>query len=352
MVSSSDRDRPIHRPRRPRLLVDDLAQQRLAVGPSKIGSSVSSSYRVAPRRVDVGAMVHQDAPAGGLLRAHVAQGADHVAGLRQAGVGGHCARPKSVTQRLPLAVEQQVGRLDVAMDDARPRGRTPGRRPPAAPSRAAVRKTLPAAAGAPARAESAIDRLAVGPRGEIGRDRSPGERGGWPRRAQLADHRGEGPAVDELHGVEVDAALAADRVDGHDVGVVQLGGGLGLVLEALQVLGVQRRGERQHLQRDAPAQGQLHGLVDDAHAAAADLADDLEIAQRCRSGLRRCGGRRPQRPAGGVGHSTPSKHSASAAAAPGAGAGTPGGPVCRPASSSARYSRAACNTRGSSLPRT
>src|SRR3712207_7620591 len=39
-------------------------------------------------------------------------------------------------------------------------------------------------------------------------------------------------------------------------------------------------GERQHLQRDAPPQRHLDGLVDDAHAAAADLADQAEVAQR------------------------------------------------------------------------
>ena len=57
-------------------------------------------------------------------------------------------------------------------------------------------------------------------------------------------------------------------------GVVQAGGGLGLELEPLQLLGVQRRGEGQDLQRHPAAERDLLGLVDDAHAAPADLAED------------------------------------------------------------------------------
>ena len=63
-------------------------------------------------------------------------------------------------------------------------------------------------------------------------------------------------------------------------GMVERGGGAGFVLEALQLLLVEHRGERQHLQRDAAAERDLLGLVDDAHAAAADLAQDSKIAQR------------------------------------------------------------------------
>src|SRR5262249_2044194 len=114
-----------------------------------------------------------------------------------------------------------------------------------------------------------------------------GGRRGPGRLAQVVDDGGEGPAVDELHGVVVDAAFAADGEDGDDVGVVQLGGGAGLVLEALQLAGVEGGGEGQHLEGDAPAQRQLHGLVDHAHATAADLAHQRVIAQGL---LRRQGG--------------------------------------------------------------
>src|SRR5207248_6225045 len=75
---------------------------------------------------------------------------------------------------------------------------------------------------------------------------------------------------------------------------------LRLVLEALELLRVQRRRERQHFEGDAPAERQLLGLVNDAHAAAADLAADAEVAelaalrQQARTGRRALGGRLPQ----------------------------------------------------------
>ena len=87
---------------------------------------------------------------------------------------------------------------------------------------------------------------------------------------------GERLTVDELHGVVVHAAFAADGVDGHDVRVVQARRRLRLVVEALQLPRVHRRRERQHLQRHPPAQRHLLRLVDDAHAAPAHLAHDAK----------------------------------------------------------------------------
>ena len=75
------------------------------------------------------------------------------------------------------------------------------------------------------------------------------------------------------------AALAAYGVHGHDIGVMQLGGGLGFVVETLQLLGVEGGGEGQHLQGHAASQRQLHRFIDDAHAAATDLAQDGKIAE-------------------------------------------------------------------------
>jgi hypothetical protein len=81
----------------------------------------------------------------------------------------------------------------------------------------------------------------------------------------------------------MNATLTADEVDRDDVLMVQAGRRPRLVLEALQVPRVHGRRERQHLQGHPPPQGELLRLVDHAHAAAAHLADDAEIAQ----GLRR-----------------------------------------------------------------
>src|SRR6516225_4518574 len=83
---------------------------------------------------------------------------------------------------------------------------------------------------------------------------------------------GQAVAVDELHGEVVGLVVLADSQDGDDVGVLQQGGRLDLVMEALQMALVQRRGRRQYLDRDVPAQRNLLGLEHDAHAAPADLA--------------------------------------------------------------------------------
>ena len=108
---------------------------------------------------------------------------------------------------------------------------------------------------------------------------------------QLLDDAGQGLALDELHGVMMHAAVAADGVDRDDVGVVQQRRGLGLDLESLELLGVGHGGEGQYLQRHAAVEGQLHGLVDDAHAAAADRAEQLVVPQgaEARTGFARGG---------------------------------------------------------------
>ena len=47
-------------------------------------------------------------------------------------------------------------------------------------------------------------------------------------------------------------------------------------------LGVRPRPPAEHLQRHPAVERHLHRLVDDAHAAAAQLADDLEVAESSR----------------------------------------------------------------------
>ena len=90
---------------------------------------------------------------------------------------------------------------------------------------------------------------------------------------QILDDRGERLAFHILHRIVVHAAVAAHIVDGHDVLMLETGRRLRLVLEALQLPLVERGGERQDFERHPPVQGDLFRLVDDAHAAAADLAE-------------------------------------------------------------------------------
>ena len=119
---------------------------------------------------------------------------------------------------------------------------------------------MPSSATSRNRARSPVVPRALGP--------ERGQEGSRPRRLGLLlvqDDLGEGPAVDELHRIVVHAPLAPDREDRHDVGVVELGGGVGLGLESPELGRVERRGERQHLERDAAPQRDLLGLVNDPH---------------------------------------------------------------------------------------
>ena len=103
---------------------------------------------------------------------------------------------------------------------------------------------------------------------------------------QLFQHVIQPQALDELHDVIRHAVLLADAEDRDDVGVVQLGSGFRLALEPPLGLGVQQHVLGQHLERHVAPQRHLLGLVDDAHAPLADLAEDAEIAElpQARSG--------------------------------------------------------------------
>jgi hypothetical protein len=76
--------------------------------------------------------------------------------------------------------------------------------------------------------------------------------------------------------------VLTDAVDGHDVGVVQLGGRPGLAMEAADLILAASGPRGEHLQGDLPAEALLLGLVDDPHAAAADLAEDPIVSQAVR----------------------------------------------------------------------
>lgn len=87
-------------------------------------------------------------------------------------------------------------------------------------------------------------------------------------------------ALDKLHRVVVHAPLAADGIDRDDAGVMQSGGGAGLVLEAFELAAVEHAGQRQHFEGDAATERKLLGFVDDSHAAATDLAHDAKVAEQ------------------------------------------------------------------------
>ena len=65
--------------------------------------------------------------------------------------------------------------------------------------------------------------------------------------AELVHDFGQRLAVDVLHGEIVDSALLAHGVHGHDVRMVELGGGLGLVTKTGNLPVVEHGREGQHL---------------------------------------------------------------------------------------------------------
>ena len=107
--------------------------------------------------------------------------------------------------------------------------------------------------------------------------------------AQLIDDFRQAVPVDKLHGVVMHAAVAADEIDRHDVLMLQVGSGLSLVLEALQLPGIERAGQGQDFQGDTPDQRKLLGLVDDPHAAPADFTNNAEVAKHAGNRLTRLG---------------------------------------------------------------
>ena len=140
--------------------------------------------------------------------------------------------------RFILAVEQNVRRLQVAMDDPMPVGMMDG------PGDAAP-----------------IDR------------RVPA--GDRPAR-QLA---GQADPLDELHREEVLPIDLADLEDRDDVRVLQPRRRLGLGAEPLDVLVVREPARQDHLERHDPAQVHLPGAIDHAHTAAGDFGDQLIVAE-------------------------------------------------------------------------
>ncbi len=108
-----------------------------------------------------------------------------------------------------------------------------------------------------------------------------------PQPPQVVEHHVEPQPGDELHHEIMVPVLPAHAEDRHDVGVVQPGRGLRLTLEPAHLLGVEQRPGREHLRGHAAAQRLLLGLVDHAHAAAADLAEDPVVAQPLRAGCPR-----------------------------------------------------------------
>jgi hypothetical protein len=85
---------------------------------------------------------------------------------------------------------------------------------------------------------------------------------------------------EELHGDECLSFLLADVVDCANVGMIQRGGGLGFALKAGQSLRIAGYSLRQKLERDKTSETGVLGFVDDTHSAAAEFFEDAVMRDR------------------------------------------------------------------------
>jgi hypothetical protein len=95
------------------------------------------------------------------------------------------------------------------------------------------------------------------------------------RQAAGAHEAREVAALDQLHGEEARAARFLDRVQNHDVGMIEAGHRLGLALESREPFRRRRHGGRQHLDRDVTPEARVACAIDLAHAARPEGAQDL-----------------------------------------------------------------------------
>ena len=103
--------------------------------------------------------------------------------------------------------------------------------------------------------------------------------GPGPEAADIVEHPIQADAFDALHRVVADALLLAIVEHRHDVGVVQLRRRAGLGLKSPQVGPVGAEPRVHDLERHAALERLVLGFVDDAHAAAAELAEEGVVSQ-------------------------------------------------------------------------
>ncbi len=95
---------------------------------------------------------------------------------------------------------------------------------------------------------------------------------------EAADFGAEVAAFDELHREVGQTVVFAKIVDGDDVGVFECGGAFSFGAEPLDDFGI-GQGRENHLERDTPVEADLARFVDDTHAAAREFADDFVVAE-------------------------------------------------------------------------
>ena len=250
--------------------------------------------------VNVGTVIEGSRRGSQLLRRHVERRPQDVTAPGHPGLGEDARQPEVGDGQTAVAHDEQVGGLDVPVDDSPLVGVLESvrhfRDPPGDPGEVALlvghrRRSSRAVRGRGRRPEASGDESAGGRRlGATGRVRPRlAVRVSWldqglPRDVearhgpQPANHGPQGRALDQLHRVVVDAVLLARGVDRHDARMVELRCGPRLPVKTPDDLVGKRGPAGQDLQGHSSIQGELAGLVDDPHAPPSQLVEDLEVA--------------------------------------------------------------------------
>ena len=227
-------------------------------------------------------------PAPGHFRRQVVGGAENGEGMGEAAVlVGQPGQPEIGHVRLANGVEEDVGRLEIAVEDAVLVGK--------------------------------MDR--TGDLRDQGRHRpQPFRRAGGRKRG----HPGrQGSSLQQLHGDEVPPLVLPGLMDRDDVGVVEPGNRSGLGVEALDLFRTDQASALDQFQRHVARQSRLAGPVDDPHAAPGDLPDQLVAAHVGGRGVE-VGGGSPHRQVEEAGRTVAMQLGGGQAAAAGRAAGCVG----------------------------
>ena len=109
-------DPAVEQPRRNGIPAADLFQQFRGTAPIERGPQRHQFIKRGSQAIDVGSPI--DGSGSGLLGAHVTGSAQQAVMLGQPGIGKSACQPKIGDPDRSLLVDQEIGRLDVAMNDA------------------------------------------------------------------------------------------------------------------------------------------------------------------------------------------------------------------------------------------